>query len=95
MDDFKQAYQNLLKKNTQLEAEKRQIINAAANRITQAEDEIKKLHACLNTVVQRAQYIVSYYFKPHANHDKALADMQTIGPLKIGGKTEIYESSSH
>jgi DNA relaxase NicK len=78
------AYQNLLKDNTRLHAEKKHIVDSAAKHIKQAESTIGKLQSIIDSIVSDAVHFVEELPKSD-ERDAAIRGIRMLAPLKLKG----------
>lgn len=78
------GYQNLLKENTRLHAEKKHIVDSAATHIKLAEDQIAKLHKIIDGLLGDAIEIVRSRIPDSPERTLAEIDIANLAPLKIG-----------
>ena len=87
-DEFKAAYEKLLKENTRLHAEKTYIIGCATTNIKHADEEIKKLHSIINQNLDHACAIVGGLFPESETLKECQRQIRALKPLQIGASGE-------
>lgn len=89
-NSYKEAYENLLKENTRLHAEKTHITNSAEKAIRRADDEIQKLHGIINKFLLETCEIVRENF-PDAT--QVVQEICSLMPLRINASGEEKNAS--